>query len=856
MASSLKNTSTAMSAVTSSQITLPPPPAGSQKNTEKRSTPTFSKPLSSSAMNSSIPSTSDVFALILQMKDRMQRQDETNERILREIGDLKRQKKAAEDHSPLMPKSLSFDTPMITSQPSGIPDVQIIGESRGSHLNSAAMTQTSGSHFQPIGSYPQYMGSFMNPGAYPGAQQFQGSYFVPGSFQGQGSSFVPGSSQVHGSSFVPGSSHIPGSLQMPGSLKGLQTGSLDVHQGDFIPMQTIASTGPSVVPESQQYGFPNLNPMGGNTLNNYPTTNHGFMQDTGTNHAMARELQKLKDMISSVPGVVKPIPEIADGSHKVSRFAPPICDAEVPKRFHIPTMKLYDGTTDPEEHIAQYRERMEINPIPEKLKEACLCKGFGSTLTGSALKWLLSLPPYSITSFANLVNLFNNQFSCSRKFEKLTSDLYRITQTHNESLRDYITKFSKESLDIPNLDMATAVEAFKMGLLKDSLFYDDLVMTPCRNLDEVRTRALRFIQLEDDKRIQERQVGSSKPEKQGSSFKSNKFKSYHRNENKNVHAVDQEEDDEDYPPISEYCFSVDNHELILAMQNLGEKARWPRKNDKPSGTKDKSKWCAYHEDFGHLTEDCIALRKEIGYLLSKGHLKELLGRKKQRTQDPERIPEKAPAPPANAQVINFISGGSDICGTSFSAAKRHAKESKMDNGERPIRTSSVSEGKMITFDEDDRINIQDPHHDSLVITLFISNHFVRRILIDGGSSVNIIQLDVLKKMGIPESDIIPRSSVLVGFSGETKKTLGDIKLPIYVEGLHNYQKFCVIDCLSCCNVILGRPWIHDMKAVPSTYHQCVKLPSPWGIIKIDSDQQEAKDCYTSSMKPTSKPREQ
>ena len=185
-----------MSAVTSSQNTLPPPPAGSQKNAEKRPTPTNSKPPSSSAMNSSIPSTSDVFALILQMKDRMQRQDETNERILREIGDLKRQKKAAEDHSPLMPKSLSFDTPMITSQPSGIPDVQTIGESRGSHLNSAAMTQTSDSHFQPVGSYPQYMGSFRNSGAYPETQQFPGSYFIPGSFQGQGSSFVPGSSQV------------------------------------------------------------------------------------------------------------------------------------------------------------------------------------------------------------------------------------------------------------------------------------------------------------------------------------------------------------------------------------------------------------------------------------------------------------------------------------------------------------------------------------------------------------------------------------------------------------------------------------------------------------------------------------
>ncbi|XP_035830820.1 uncharacterized protein LOC118480204 [Helianthus annuus] len=199
-----------------------------------------------------------------------------------------------------------------------------------------------------------------------------------------------------------------------------------------------------------------------------------------------------------------------------------------------------------------------------------------------------------------------------------------------------------------------------MGLLRDSRFYGDLVMTPCRNLDEVRTRALRFIRLEDDKRIQERQAGSSKQEKQGIYFMNNESKSYNKSDNQN---------------------------------NLAEKVRWPRKSDKPTATKDKSKWCAYHEDFGHLTEECIALRKEIGYLLSKGHLKELLGRKRSRIQDPEKVPERAPAPPADAQIINFISGGSDICGTSFSLAKRHAKETKMDNGDRPIRTSNVTKEK-------------------------------------------------------------------------------------------------------------------------------------------------------------------
>ena len=76
---------------------------------------------------------------------------------------------------------------------------------------------------------------------------------------------------------------------------------------------------------------------------------------------------------------------------------------------------------------------------------------------------------------------------------------------------------------------------------------------------------------------------------------------------------------------------------MLALQDLGEKARWPRKNEKATSWKDKSKWCTYHEDFGHLTDECIALRKEIGYLLSKCHLKELLCRKKIKIQDPDRI---------------------------------------------------------------------------------------------------------------------------------------------------------------------------------------------------------------------------
>ena len=166
-------------------------------------------------------------------------------------------------------------------------------------------------------------------------------------------------------------------------------------------------------------------------------------------------------MILSIPGVVQSVLEVSTTSHKTSRFIPMIADIEVPKLLQTPNMKPYDGTTDPEEHVAQYMERMEIIPIPTHLKEAFLCKGFGSTLIRSSLKRRLNDPPYSITSFAHLINLFNNQFSCSITFKKITSDLYRVVQDPKESLRTFGNRFSREALSIVNIDMESVVEAFK-----------------------------------------------------------------------------------------------------------------------------------------------------------------------------------------------------------------------------------------------------------------------------------------------------------------------------------------------------------------------------------------------------------
>ncbi|XP_074300251.1 uncharacterized protein LOC141631485 [Silene latifolia] len=128
-----------------------------------------------------------------------------------------------------------------------------------------------------------------------------------------------------------------------------------------------------------------------------------------------------------------------------------------------------------------------------------------------------------------------------------------------------------------------------------------------------------------------------------------------------------------------------------------------------------------------------------------------------------------------------------------------------------------------TFDDTDMQRLSDIHHDSLVITMQIGTVRVLRILVDGGSSVNLIMLDILKAMKIDEKQIIKKPNVLVGFSGETKNTLGEIYLPSYVEGVSSYERFGVLDCHSSYNAILGRPCIHNVRAIPSTYPEKEKV---------------------------------
>ena len=98
----------------------------------------------------------------------------------------------------------------------------------------------------------------------------------------------------------------------------------------------------------------------------------------------------------------------------------------MPRKFSLPNLKPYNGTTDPMDHIASYKQRMFTAAIPHDLREACMCKSFRSSLIGPALQWFTNLPNNFISSFAQLTDTFVEQFVSSKKLEKLSRILYHV----------------------------------------------------------------------------------------------------------------------------------------------------------------------------------------------------------------------------------------------------------------------------------------------------------------------------------------------------------------------------------------------------------------------------------------------
>ena len=251
--------------------------------------------------------------------------------------------------------------------------------------------------------------------------------------------------------------------------------------------------------------------------------------------------------------------------------------------------------------------------------------------------------------------------------------------------------------------------------------------------------------------------------------------------------------------------------------------------------RDDTKYCEFQRGHGHRTNDCIQLRKEIEYLIRHGHLSRYVASKGQ-----ERVQPPPPHQPTLVQhqsplgEIHVISGGFAGGGESNSARKAHL--CSIRSGE-TLEVQTISKLPMlnttITFSDFDMEGCQHPHDDPLVIKAIVANKTIHRVLVDNGSSADIIFASAFDKMGIGKEKLEPVNACLRGFSGERVLPPGSIQL-VLTLGDHPCQatttmRFQIVEAPSSYNMLLGRPYLNAIRAVPFAYHMVIKFPTTNGV---------------------------
>ncbi|RDX69457.1 hypothetical protein CR513_51431, partial [Mucuna pruriens] len=169
----------------------------------------------------------------------------------------------------------------------------------------------------------------------------------------------------------------------------------------------------------------------------------------------------------------------------------------------------FDGSQDPHAHLQAFQAQMYISEGDDKLS----CKLFPGTLKGVAMQWMATLPPRTIRTFSDLANAFTSQFAANKKKQLEVADLFDIRQAKEEGLKSYLARFNTATVRVNDPDQKFFIKAFQKGL-RASPFSDSLALKRPSSMAEIRARAEKHIEVEEDQaeRIVEEQAQSRKNE--------------------------------------------------------------------------------------------------------------------------------------------------------------------------------------------------------------------------------------------------------------------------------------------------------------------------------------------------------
>ncbi|GKE36873.1 reverse transcriptase domain-containing protein [Tanacetum coccineum] len=439
---------------------------------------------------------------------------------------------------------------------------------------------------------------------------------------------------------------------------------------------------------------------------------------------------------------------------------------------------------------------------------------FYQTLGGAARNWVDDLDPKSVDSFEELSQKFLEEFLQQKRYAKDPIEIHGIQRRQNEGFQAFMDRFKFESSHIKGVPPVLRISAFMHGHGQPELAKKLNDKIP-KTVDEMFKRVRAFIRGEVATGSAE-MVCPSQGDKGyirltwigGPGKARNRGGLREARRDMGVYTP--------YPRKDTFTPLIKTLKEILAIESVSFLKPPPL-----IGTPEKqnlNKFWDYHGDRGHNTNDCYQLKKKIEEVVALGKLAHLV-------KDIHQTNQRNGSQGRNsAKVINMIREGGN-------------------------RKRSFEEGRFgltdeLTFPAIPRNQLMD---EPIILEGIIKGNQVRRILVDGGSSSEIMYEHCFKNININiRSKLRRRRAPMVGFSREIHHLLGVIDLRVTMgragRSKTMLMDFAIIKCRSLYNVIIGRTIMRSLGAVGSTIYSLIKFSSNQEIVTMETSREALWEC--------------
>ncbi|KAK4406239.1 hypothetical protein Sango_0630400 [Sesamum angolense] len=210
------------------------------------------------------------------------------------------------------------------------------------------------------------------------------------------------------------------------------------------------------------------------------------------------------------------------------------------------------------------------------------------------------------------------------------------------------------------------------------------------------------------------------------------------------------------------------------------------KRSEEAERKDEPKYCKYYRLVGHTIQDCFVFKDNVMQLVHQGKIS---------------LEEDSALTNVITIESGHVDGNKDSCSATHGDNITSNEDTLFEKEDSSDTDDCMS---TITFTDKDLLLGSKPHNRPLFIAGYVREQKVNRILIDGGSAVNILPLRILKELEIP-IDELPNSRLMIqGFNQGGQRVVGIIRMQLTMEDMVSSALFHVIDAKTSYNMLLGR----------------------------------------------------